>query len=93
MRRQPDLDSGDRASEYDLGMSSKVRKTLTLDPEVVESFGDDVSTLSATVNAILHEEMARRGRRAALVQFVDRLDAEFGEPDPEEVARFRRALG
>lgn len=76
---------------YDLSMS-KVRKTLTLDPDVVHAFGDDPSTLSATVNAILHTEMERRGRRAALASFVAELDAEFGEPDPDQVARFRNAL-
>lgn len=73
-------------------MSSKVRKTLTLDPDVVETFGDDPSALSATVNAILHQEMARRSRHAALAAYVARLDTEFGEPDPDEVERFRRAL-
>jgi hypothetical protein len=78
--------------EYDSGMSKKVRKTLTLDPEVVETFGDDPNALSATVNSILHEEMARRTSRATLAAFVARLDAEFGEPDPSEVERFRRAL-
>lgn len=78
--------------EYDSDMSRKVRKTLTLDPEVVESFGDDPTALSATVNTILRDEMDRRGRRAALTAFVERLTDEFGEPDPDEVERFRRAL-
>jgi hypothetical protein len=31
----------------------KVRKTLTLDPEVVAALGDDPEALSTTVNAIL----------------------------------------
>lgn len=78
--------------EYDLGMSAKVRKTLTLDPEVVETFGEDPSALSATVNSILRDEMERRNRREALAAFVSQLDDEFGEPDPSEVERFRRAL-
>lgn len=74
-------------------MSAKVRKTLTLDPDVVETFGDDASALSATVNAVLRDEMERRSRRAALTSLVAALDAEYGEPDPAEVDRFRRALG
>lgn len=73
-------------------MSTKVRKTLTLDPEVVETFGEDPSALSATVNSILREELERRSRRVALAAFVAGLDAEFGEPDPRETERFRRAL-
>lgn len=73
-------------------MTSKVRKTLTLDPEVVETFGQDPSALSATVNLILREEMDRRTRRTALAAFVAELDAEFGEPDASDVERFRRAL-
>lgn len=74
-------------------MSIKVRKTLTLDPDVVETFGDDTSALSATVNAVLRDEMERRSRRAALTALVAMLDEEYGEPDPAEVDRFRRALG
>jgi hypothetical protein len=65
---------------------------LTLDPEVVEALGDDPVALSATVNAILSEEIARRERRTALAGFVDHLDAEFGEPDPAQVQRFRDLL-
>ena len=73
-------------------MSTKVRKTLTLDPEVVAAFGGDARALSATVNTILHAELERRRRRAALAAFVFQLDDEFGEPDPNEVELFRRAL-
>jgi hypothetical protein len=73
-------------------MSGKVRKTLTLDPEVVAALGDDPAALSATVNAILLAEIERRERRAALGSFVEKLEAEFGAPDPAEVERFRRLL-
>lgn len=65
---------------------------MTLDPDVVELFGEDATALSATVNAVLRTEMERRHRRATLESFVASLDAEFGEPDPEHVDRFRRAL-
>ncbi len=73
-------------------MSTKIRKTLTLDPDVVAAFGDDPGALSATVNTVLRDEAARRNRRTALAAFVADLDAEYGEPDPNEVERFRRAL-
>ena len=73
-------------------MRAKVRKTLTLDPEVVAALGDDPEALSTTVNAILLAEIQRRELRAALTRFVDRLDEEEGEPDPEAVDRFRRLL-
>jgi hypothetical protein len=78
--------------EYDCRMSSKVRKTLTLDPEIVAALGEDPSALSATVNTILAAEIDRRQRRAALAAFADRLDTEFGSPDPAEVERFTRLL-
>ncbi len=70
-------------------MSIKVRKTLTLDPEVVETFGADSATLSATVNAVLRAEMERRSRRAATASFLAELEEQFGPPDAGEVARVR----
>ena len=45
-------------------MRAKVRKTLTLDPEVVAALGDDPEALSTTVNAILLAEIQRRELRA-----------------------------
>ncbi len=71
---------------------TKARRTLTLDHEIVPALGADPSTLWATVNSILSDEIARRAGRATLVEFLDRLDAEFGKPDPTEVERFRRLL-
>lgn len=84
--------------KYDSGMTSgsgrsgKVRKTLTLDPEVVAALGDDPAALSTIVNAILLREIQHRAGRAALERFLDRLDSEEGPPDPEMVERFRRLL-
>ena len=79
---------------YDPSMTGvgKVRRTLTLDPDVVEAFGEDPASLSAAVNAVLRLEMERRQRRAALAAFVDDLAARYGEPDPEQVAYFERLL-
>lgn len=93
LRTRPDpARATSRREQYDSSMSHKVRKTLTLDPDVVDAFGDDSAALSATVNSILRREMHRRTRRAALEAFVASLDAAFGEPDPGDVERFRRAL-
>jgi len=74
-------------------MTAKRRHTLTLDPSVVAALdeGDD-SSLSATVNGVLAEEVVRRQRRRALVALLDRLDLIDGPVDPEEVDRFRRIL-
>lgn len=73
-------------------MSSKVRKTLTLDPEIVAALGDDAEALSTTVNEILATEVERRVRRRALEDLLDRLADERGPVDPDEVASFRRLL-
>lgn len=70
----------------------KVRKTITLDPDVVEALDDDGAALSATINEILRKEVDRRQRRAAMARMLDRLDEERGPVDPEEVAKFRRLL-
>lgn len=71
---------------------SKVRKTLTLDPEIIDVLGDDDVALSATINEILREEVERRQRAAALAGLLSRLEDERGLVDPDEVAQFRRLL-
>lgn len=71
---------------------SKVRKTLTLDPEVIDALGDDDAALSATVNEILRGEVERRRRAAALAALLDRLESERGPVDPQEVEEFRQLL-
>jgi hypothetical protein len=73
-------------------VTAKVRKTLTLDPEVVAALGGDPEALSTTVNAILVAEIQRREVRVAPIRFLDGLDEREGEPDPEAVDRFRRLL-
>lgn len=71
---------------------AKVRKTITLDPEVVEALGDDDAALSTTINDILRSEVARRQRAAALAEMLTRLERERGPVDPDEVARYRQLL-
>jgi len=70
----------------------KVRKTLTLDPDVVEALGDDDVALSATINEILHDEVERRERAAALAGLLARLEDTRGPVDPDEVENFRCLL-
>lgn len=87
--------SSEQLNELVAGMSAasvpKVRRTLTLDADVVAAFADTPS-LSAEVNMVLREELRRRVARAELEAFVARLDAEFGAPDPSEVEHFASLL-
>ncbi len=71
---------------------AKVRKTLTLDPDLVDALGGDDTALSRTVNAILREEVDRRQRQSALSDLLSRLEAERGPVDEDRVAEFRRLL-
>ena len=65
----------------------KVRKTLTLDADIVETFSaDDPRSLSATVNSVLRAEQERRMRAASVAQLAADLDAIYGPPDPAKVA-------
>lgn len=78
-------------TQYDPSMSDgKVRKTLTLDPDIVEVLGSDPAALSATINALLREEVERRKRRENLRELVEELEEYYGKPDPEAVAEARR---
>ena len=76
-------------TQYDPSMSDgKVRKTLTLDPDIVEVLGSDPAALSATVNALLREEVERRKRRASLKELVEELERRHGPADPDEVEKW-----
>ncbi len=51
---------------------SKVRRTLTLDPEVIDALGDDDAALSATVNEILAPPSSQcASRRGGVVLTAD----------------------
>jgi hypothetical protein len=69
---------------------SKVRKTLTLDEEVVEEFEQDEDSLSATVNRVLWAEIERRRRMAALGRTLKKWDEWYGPADQEKVAEYRK---
>lgn len=74
------------------GGRTKVRKTLTLDPELVVAFGDVEGGLSAAVNAALREHLARVERQDALAARIAELEAEYGPADPVDVERFARHM-
>ena len=65
--------------------SRKVRKTVTLDADLVEVLGDEAN-LSAAVNAALRREVDRIRRTVALGEWLDELAAERGALDETEVA-------
>jgi len=67
---------------------TKVRKTLTLDDDLVQIFSnDDPDGFSAAVNTVLRAEQERRARLASLRQLADDLDALYGPADPALVAQ------
>src|SRR6202008_2058518 len=59
------------------GGRTKVRKTLTLDPELVLAFGGVEGGLSAAVNAALREHLARVERQGALAARIAEMEAEY----------------
>lgn len=71
---------------------TKVRKTLTLDPELVVAFGDVEGGLSAAVNAALREHLARVERQGALAARIAEMEAQYGPADPADVERFARHM-
>ncbi|MDR1187228.1 MAG: type II toxin-antitoxin system CcdA family antitoxin [Bifidobacteriaceae bacterium] len=71
-------------------MATKVRKTLTLDQDIVNELREDDVALSATVNSVLRDEVERRKNLEALGRFVAELDELAGEPDPALVEEYRK---
>jgi antitoxin CcdA len=76
---------------------AKRKVSLTLDADLVAEVESGGENLSAQVNMVLRDELARRRRWRALGVLLDRLDAEEGPLDtPEdeaEIARYMRLLG
>jgi hypothetical protein len=74
-------------------MTTKVRKTLTLDEHLVELFAaDDPENLSGAINTALALEAARRERRASLTTLLDELRAQYGPAESELMDEFRGYL-
>jgi Arc/MetJ-type ribon-helix-helix transcriptional regulator len=66
----------------------KQRITLSLDEDVVagiKALGGE--SVSATVNAALRHAIAMEAHRRAVIEWMDELKAEHGEPSPEDYAR------
>ncbi len=63
----------------------KRRVTLNLDADVVEALESiEGSSISATANAALREAIATAAHRAALLRWLDELDADHGAAAPAE---------
>lgn len=60
---------------------AKVRKTLTLDPELIDAFGADDATFVVHRERDLRREVDRRQRLDALTKLLDRLEQERGPVD------------
>ena len=63
----------------------KIRKTVTLDEDLVEVLGDD-GNLSAAINRALRRDVDQRRRTESLGAWLDELAAERGSLDEAEVA-------
>src|SRR5262245_10329972 len=76
---------------------AKRKVSLTLDADLVAEVEAGGENLSAQVNTVLRDELARRRGWRALGALVDRVDEEEGPLDtPEdeaEIARYMRLLG
>lgn len=85
-QESPDFESGP--------VTVNVRRTLTLDSDVIEEFGGDSDDrrLSPEINAVLRAEKKRRRRGRSLDAMLNRLEAERGPVDPNVVEEFERYL-
>lgn len=78
---------------YDVRVSKR-RITLNLDEDVVEALkiaGGE--SMSAVANEALRSALERRAHQAALLQWLDELDAEHGTATPAERAEVDDFLG
>ena len=65
----------------------KKRITLNLDEDIVEALqARGARSLSAAANEALREAIADDLHRAALLEWLDELDAEYGAPTPGQLA-------
>ena len=63
------------------------RITLTLDEDIVEALqARGGRSLSAAVNEALREAIAKDAHHAALLEWLDELDASYGKGTPEDYA-------
>lgn len=65
----------------------KRRITLNLDEDIVEALeAQGGRSLSAAANAALREAVEMEAHRAALLEWLDELDAKYGAPTTEQLA-------
>jgi post-segregation antitoxin (ccd killing protein) len=65
----------------------KKRITLSLDDDIVEALqARGARSLSAAANEALREAIADDAHRAALLAWLDELNAEYGAPSAEQLA-------
>ncbi|MGH3094981.1 MAG: hypothetical protein ACRDMV_03145 [Streptosporangiales bacterium] len=65
----------------------KRRVTLNLDEDVVEALESlEARSLSAAANAALREAIELDAHRAAMLRWLDELDAKYGAPTDGELA-------
>jgi plasmid stability protein len=72
---------------------SKRRITVNLDEDVVAALEAAAGrSVSAVANAVLREGLAIHAHRAALLRWLDQLNAEHGEPTEQDLAAADRLL-
>jgi len=72
---------------------AKIRKTVTLDSDLIEALADDnPESLSSTINAILRADQERKARALSIRQLADDLDALYGPADLLAVAAAKAVL-
>lgn len=72
----------------------KKRITLSLDEDVVEALqARGGRSLSAAANEALREAIAAEAHRAALLEWLDELDATYGAGTPEDYAAAAALIG
>ena len=65
---------------------NKRRVTLNLDEDIVDALESMPGrSLSAVANAALREAVEREAHRAAMLRWLDELDAKYGAPTPEQL--------
>ena len=71
--------------------ATKVKRTVSVDPGIIDQLVG-TANLSALVNELLHDEAARRERRAALEDLLGELEDAVGPADETFVEHYAAQL-
>jgi predicted transcriptional regulator len=72
---------------------NKRRITLNLDEDLVAALSTLAApSLSAAANEVLREGVELRAHQAAVLRWMDELDAQYGSVTPEEASRIENLL-